>query len=81
MARLQDLIGIAAVALSIICILLYNFTFWHIVQEGNVGFYYRLGKMQESMTEPGLHFKLPPPITTAIQVYVRPQVDSVKYYL
>eukprot|EP01084_Bolivina_argentea_P133515 235623_1 len=31
------------------------------------------------MSEPGLHFKLPPPITTSIQAYIRPQVDSVKH--
>jgi len=78
MATFHEIASVVAVALTISTVLLYNFQWWHVVHEGNVGFYYQFGKMMDSMTEPGLHFKFPPPITSAIEVYVRPQVDSVK---
>ena len=77
MAAFNEIISVVVVALSISSILLYNFQWWHVVHEGNVGFYYQFGKMMDSMTDPGLHFKFPSPITSAIQIYVRPQVDSV----
>lgn len=74
----QETGAVIVFAVTIFSIIIYNFQWWHVVQEGNVGFYYQFGKMMHSYTTPGLHFRFPPPITTAIQVYVRPQVDSVK---
>eukprot|EP01083_Nonionella_stella_P193121 713584_1 len=76
--RIPELGAIIIFALTILTVIIYNFKCWHVVQEGYVGFYYKFGKMMDGMTEPGLHFTFPPPITTNIQVYVRPQVDSVK---
>jgi len=75
---LTEASAIIVFALTIFAVIVYNFKCWHIVNEGHVGFYYQFGKMMDAMTEPGLHYKFPPPITSSIQVYVRPQVDSVK---
>ena len=76
---LQETGAVIVFAVTIFAIVVYNFQCWHVVQEGYVGFYYQFGKMGNGYSTPGLHFKFPPPITTAIQVYVRPQVDSVMY--
>ena len=75
---LQETAGVVVFIVTILTVIVYNFQCWHVVKEGNVGFYYQFGKMMDYQSEPGLHFKFPPPITTAIQIYVRPQVDSVK---
>lgn len=75
---LQETGAVIVFAVTIFSIIVYNFQCWHVVQEGYVGFYYQFGKMGDGYSLPGLHFKFPPPITTAVQIYVRPQVDSVK---
>lgn len=55
-----------------------NAFLFHVVEEGHRGMYYTLGALSETLTEPGLHLRLPPPFQTAIQVHVRPEVDTVK---
>ncbi|KAK3251432.1 hypothetical protein CYMTET_39232 [Cymbomonas tetramitiformis] len=47
----------------------------HTISEGNVGIYYRAGKLLSVITEPGLHLKLP--ITTVEQIQVVLQTDKV----
>ena len=77
-ARFTEVGAFIVFGVSILTVIIYNFQCWHVVREGHVGFYYKFGKLMDGMSEPGLTFKFPRPITTAIEVYVRPQVDSVK---
>ena len=50
MATYSELGAIIVFGLSIFGIIVYNFKWWHIVQEGNVGFYYRFGLVNIYMT-------------------------------
>jgi regulator of protease activity HflC (stomatin/prohibitin superfamily) len=47
------------------------------VPEGSSGIYYRFGALSETVSKPGLCFKLPDPITRLSLVDVRPQVDEI----
>jgi regulator of protease activity HflC (stomatin/prohibitin superfamily) len=62
---------------AIVAFVLSNGIF-HVVEEGHRGLYYTLGALSSTVTEPGLHLRLPPPFQTAIQVHVRPEVDTVR---
>jgi len=51
--------------------------FMHEVPEGSVGIYYKFGKLNDIVTEPGLSFHMPPPITRSSNVQVTPQTDVI----
>lgn len=78
MMAFERLLITGVIIVGAISVLAQLFTFWHVVEEGYCGFYYQFGRLLDTYTQPGLHVRLPPPITTAISVYVRPQVDSVE---
>jgi len=63
---------------SCLALLCTNALIFHVVEEGHRGLYYTLGALSTTVTEPGLHLRFPPPIQTAIQVHVRPEVDTVR---
>jgi regulator of protease activity HflC (stomatin/prohibitin superfamily) len=48
------------------------------VQEGSVGIYYRFGRLLPDISDPGIHFKFPYPVTKMSLVDVRPQVDEIQ---
>lgn len=49
----------------------------HTVNEGNVGIYYRLGKLQTDISDSGTHLRLPWPVTSTSSVQITPQTDSI----
>ena len=64
--------------IMIMCYLGYTNAFVaHTVNEGNVGIYYRLGKLQTDISESGTHLKLPWPVTTSSSVQITPQTDQI----
>lgn len=54
-----------------------NAFIFHRVIEGNVGIYYRLGRLHSDITDSGTHLKLPWPITSASYVQITPQTDPI----
>lgn len=49
----------------------------HRVNEGQVGIYYNFGKLNEHITDPGIHSRMPWPITYTSEVQITPQTDTI----
>ena len=49
----------------------------HRVNEGQVGIYYNFGKLNEHITESGIHLRMPWPITYTSEVQITPQTDTI----
>merc|ERR1711988_1177740 len=60
-----------------ICYLSTTQGFIHTVPEGSVGIYYRMGKLINTTSESGTHFRIPWPITSASTVQITPQTDTI----
>ena len=54
-----------------------NAFFFHQVAEGHAGVSYTFGKLNEKVTDPGMTFRLPQPITSVSDVQVTPQTDVI----
>lgn len=50
---------------------------WHTVSRGEVGIYYRVGRLLPEISTTGTYLKFPPPITFASKVDISPQTDNI----
>ena len=67
----------ALLSIAVAGVALFVFSGFHQIEEGHVGVYWRAGQLQERVTEPGFHIKLPL-IDRVENVQITMQTDSVK---
>eukprot|EP01012_Entosiphon_sulcatum_P048366 TRINITY_DN66840_c0_g1_i1.p1 TRINITY_DN66840_c0_g1~~TRINITY_DN66840_c0_g1_i1.p1 ORF type:complete len:333 (-),score=64.85 TRINITY_DN66840_c0_g1_i1:30-1028(-) len=73
---IEKVVAACVIALAVVYLLGATLVSFHMVKEGNVGIYYRFGRLVNTATDPGIHATVPL-ITRASQVYTRPQTDIV----
>ncbi|MCM3393006.1 FtsH protease activity modulator HflK [Cytobacillus pseudoceanisediminis] len=64
MVSLKRIYTIAGLILAIVILSIVAFTTWYTVDESDQAVILTFGKVEEGITEPGLHFKLPWPVQT-----------------
>ncbi len=64
MVSLKRISRITGIVLLILILAVIGFTTWYTVDESDQAVILTFGKVEETVTEPGLHFKMPWPIQT-----------------